>query len=325
MQPFIDAGLSVNVAQAGRFKLSEAPCSGAAKGATVAPDMATQEGDTLMAATKQLTEAGTSKYVTVDGVKVHYNEAGTGDPVVMIHGGGPGASGWSNYGTNIGPLSERFRVILMDMPGFGKSDSVVIPGGRAAFNAKILSGMLKQLDIPKANLIGNSMGGATSAKTAIDYPDQVNKVVLMGAAGGGVSYFVPGPPEGIKLLNEVFNNPTREGLEKMIRVFVYDSSFMTPELLEQRYRATVDNQDHLEARKKSSPGIEDLTGEIHKIKAKTLLIWGRDDRFVPLDHGLSFLWRIPDAQLHVYSKCGHWAQYEKSDEFNRLVTDFLTH
>ncbi|HEY7065500.1 MAG TPA: alpha/beta fold hydrolase [Chloroflexota bacterium] len=278
-----------------------------------------------MASSPTLTEEGTSRYRTVDGVKVHYNEAGSGAPVVMLHGGGPGASGWSNFGTNFGPLAEQFRVILMDLPGFGKSDSVVVTGPRAAYNARILSGLLKQLDVPKAHLIGNSLGGATSAKTAIDFPDQVDKLVLMGAAGGGVSYFVPPPPEGIKLLNDVFNNPTREGMERMIRVFVYDSSFLTPELLEQRFRATVDNPGHLEARKKSTAGIEDLSAELSKIKAKTLLIWGRDDRFVPLDHGLSALWRIPDAQLHVYSKCGHWAQYEKSAEFNRLVTDFLTH
>jgi 2,6-dioxo-6-phenylhexa-3-enoate hydrolase len=278
-----------------------------------------------MATTTQLTEEATSKYATVDGVKIHYNEAGSGDPLVMLHGGGPGASGWSNFATNIGPLSERFRVILMDLPGFGKSDSVTVTGGRAAYNARILSGLLKQLDIPKAHLVGNSMGGATSAKTAIDYPDQVDKLVLMGAAGGGTSLFVPMPPEGIKLLNAVFNNPTRESFQRMVDIFVYDSSRITPELLESRFRATVDNPAHLEARKKSTPGVEDLTQELHKIKAKTLLIWGRDDRFVPIDHGLSFLWRIPDAQLHVYSKCGHWAQYEKSDEFNRLVTDFVTH
>ena len=278
-----------------------------------------------MATSSTLTEEGTSKYATVDGVKVHYNEAGSGAPVVMLHGGGPGASGWSNFGTNVGPLSERFRVILMDLPGFGKSDPVVVTGPRAAYNARIVSGLLKQLEIPKAHLIGNSLGGATSARTAIDFPDQVDKLVLMGAAGGGVSYFVPQPPEGIKLLNEVFNNPTREGMERMIRVFVYDSSFLTPELLEQRFRATVENPAHLEARKKSTAGVEDLSADLAKIKAKTLLIWGRDDRFVPLDHGLSALWRIPDAQLHVYSKCGHWAQYEKSAEFNRLVTDFLSH
>jgi pimeloyl-ACP methyl ester carboxylesterase len=279
-----------------------------------------------MAATAGLTEEATSRYATVDGVKIHYNEAGSGDAVVMLHGGGPGASGWSNYATNVGPLSERFRVILMDMPGYGKSDPVVITGGRAAFNARIISGLLKQLDIPRAHLIGNSMGGGSVAKTAIDFPDQVNKLVLMGAAGGcGPSYFVPMPPEGIKLLNGVFANPTREGLEAMIKVFVYDSSFLTPELLEQRFRATIDNPAHLEARKKSTPGMEDLSADLPKIQAKTLVIWGRDDRFVPLDHALSFLWRIPDAQLHVYSRCGHWAQYEKSDEFNRLITDFLTH
>ena len=95
------------------------------------------------------------------------------------------------------------------------------------------------------------------------------------------------------------------------------------QLLQQRLKATLDHPEHLEARKKSKAGLEDLTPELSKVQAKTLVIWGRDDRFVPLDHALKFLWTIPDANLHIFSKCGHWAQYEKADEFNRLVLDFL--
>ena len=275
-------------------------------------------------ATQTLTEETTSKYVQAGDIKLHYNEAGTGEPMIMIHGGGPGASGWSNYVKNIGPLSEQFRVMLVDMPGFNKSDPVTMKEPRNRVNARALKDMLDSLGIDKVNLVGNSMGGATSLTFAIMFPERIDKLVLMGAAGGGMSITQPLPLEGIKLLNKVFDNPTAEGFKNMISVFIYDSSFMTDELVQQRLRATLDHPEHLEARRKSTgAGMEDLSQELHKVQAKTLIMWGRDDRFVPLDHSLKFLWGIPDARLHIFSKCGHWAQFEKADEFNTLVSSFL--
>ena len=270
--------------------------------------------------TAQLTQEATSKYVQSGDIRMHYNEAGEGDPLIMIHGGGPGATGWSNFVTNIGPLSEHFRVMLVDMPQFGGSDPVVINEPRLQYNAKAF---MDALGLKKAHFIGNSQGGGTSAKFAIDYPDYVDKLVLMGAAGAGKSIFTPQPLEGIKRIGELFANPTAEGFRELIKVFVYDSSFMTEELIEQRLQGTLTRPEHLEARKKSSTEGLDLTPDMHKIQAKTLLIWGRDDRFVPLDHGLRYLFEIPDARLLVIPRCGHWVQYEHSAEFNRVVTDFI--
>jgi 2-hydroxy-6-oxonona-2,4-dienedioate hydrolase len=271
----------------------------------------------------QLTEESTSKYVQAGDIRLHYNEAGAGDVVIMIHGGGPGASGWSNYATNIAPFAEKYRTLLVDMPGYGKSDARVAEDWRNRMNARALKDMLDALGIEKAHFVGNSMGGATSATFAIMYPERINKLVLMGAGGGGASIAQPLPQEGIKVLNEVFAEPTLENFRKLINIFVYDSSFMTDDLLMQRVNATLAHPEHLDARKKSRPGLEDLTPELDKIKAQTLVIWGRDDRFAPLDHALKFIWHIPNANAHVFSKCGHWAQYEKSDEFNRMVLDFL--
>ncbi len=273
-----------------------------------------------------LTEESTSRYAQAGDVRMHYNEAGTGEAVIMVHGGGPGASGWSNYVQNVGPLSERFHVLLVDLPGFGKSDPVVMHELRNRVNATALRDLLDALGIEKANVVGNSMGAASSATFAIMYPERINKLVLMGgASGAGRSLFQPLPLEGIKRLNEAFNDPTMDTFRRMIEVFVYDSSFMTDELLQQRLKATLDHPEHLEARKKSTGGMEDLTPLLHAITAKTLVIWGRDDRFASLDRVLHYLWHIPDAQLHLFSRCGHWVQYEKAEEFSRLVFDFLSH
>ena len=278
-----------------------------------------------MATTVQLTEEGTSKYVQAGDIKLHYNEAGVGETLICLHGGGPGASGWSNYVANISPLSQQYRTILLDLPGFGKSDPVAIEGSRFAYNAKAIKDLLDALGIQKAHLIGNSMGGGSSAQFAIDYPDRLGKLVLMGPAGMGRSHFNPLPLEGIKVLNEVFANPTMDGFRQLIRLFVYDSSFMTDELLEQRLKATLDHPEHLEARRNSTRGLPDISGEIHKIQAETLIIWGRDDLFSPLDHAFKMMWHIPNARVHIFSKCGHWAQYEKAGEFNNLVLKFFSY
>ena len=274
--------------------------------------------------TQTLTEESTSKFVQAGDIRLHYNEAGTGDVVICLHGGGPGASGWSNFNPNIGPLSADFRTILLDMPQYGKSDPVVIDGDRARFNAKAIRNMLDALNIEKVHLVGNSMGGATSIAFAIDYPERLDKLVLMGPAGGGTSIFMPRPLEGIKLLNGWYNNPTIEAMRKIVEVFVYDQKFKTDELVERRFNAAMGHPEHLEARKKSTNAtIADFTSELSKIQSSTLVLWGRDDRFSPLDFALSLLWRIPNAQLHIFPECGHWCQYEKADEFNRLVLDFL--
>lgn len=278
-------------------------------------------------ATQTLTEESTSKTVDANGFKIHYNEAGSGDPVIFVHGGGPGASGWSNFVRNIGPLSETHRVILIDMPGFNKSDPVVIGADtdRLHVNAKIYVDFLDALGIDKATFVGNSMGGGSSAVVAIENPERVDKLILMGAAGGGKSLFSPLPLEGIKALQHVYQEPTKESFREMIELFVYDSSFVTDALLEQRVEGLLSHPEHNEAREKSNPGLPDLSNDLPKITAPTLIIWGRDDMFVPLDHALKFLWQIPNARLHIFPKCGHWAQYEHADEFNRLLAEFLAH
>lgn len=279
------------------------------------------------------TEADTSNYLVIDepglsNFRLHYNEAGQGEAVIMLHGGGPGASGWSNYYKNIEALADAgFRVILLDCPGFNKTDEVVTDTQRGLLNARAVKGLMDGLSIEKAHLVGNSMGGATALNFALEFPDRLDRLVLMGPAGMGKSLLQPNPQEGLRHMFRLYSDPTPENFAEMLNVFVFDPSAITEELRQNRWNNILSRPGHLKnfvASSKLTPVTAwDVVDQVHKIPNKTLVTWGRDDRFVPLDNGLKLINFMPDAQLHVFSRCGHWAQWEHADAFNRLVIDFL--
>ncbi|SEJ89675.1 2-hydroxy-6-oxonona-2,4-dienedioate hydrolase [Pseudomonas linyingensis] len=282
-----------------------------------------------------LSEASTSKFVRIqDGeldLNIHYNDCGEGaETVVMLHGSGPGASGWANFNRNIEPLvAAGFRVILMDCPGWSKSDSIVCTGSRSDLNARVLKGLVDALELDRVHILGNSMGGHSAVAFALANPERVGKLVLMGGGTGGMSPFVPMPSEGIKLLQGLYREPTIENLKKMMNIFVYDTSDLTEELFQARLDNMLNRRDHLENFVKSLAAnpkqFPDFSPRLAEIKAQTLVIWGSNDRFVPMDTGLRLLAGLPNAELHVFNRCGHWAQWEHADKFNRMVLDFLSH
>ena len=283
--------------------------------------------------TTAITEASTSRFITIteDGkpLQLHYNDVGTGDKtVVMLHGSGPGASGWANFNRNIEPLVDAgYRVILLDCPGWSKSDTIISTGSRSDLNARCLKAVLDQLNIAKVHIIGNSMGAHSAVGFALANPLMVDKLVLMGGGTGGPSQFVPMPTEGIKLIGVLYRDPTVENLKRMMNVFVYDASSLTEELYKQRLDNILARRDHLENFVKSlqvnPKQFSDYGHRLSEIKSKTLVVWGRDDRFVPLDVGLRVIWGIPNAEMHIFNQCGHWAQWEHADTFNVMVKEFL--
>jgi 2-hydroxy-6-oxonona-2,4-dienedioate hydrolase len=287
----------------------------------------------MSAINNPFTESATSRLVRIrEGeldLQLHYNDCGSGDKVVvMLHGSGPGASSWANFNRNIEPLtSAGYRVILMDAPGWGRSDPIVCTGSRSELNARALKGLMDAIGIDKAHLIGNSMGGHAAVAFALANPKRVGRLVLMGGGTGGPSSFVPMPTEGIKLLQGLYRAPTIENLKRMMNVFVYDTSKLTEELFQTRLDNMLARKEHLdnfirslEANPKQFPDVGHRLGEI---PAPALVIWGRDDRFVPLDVGLRLVAGLQDAELHVFSKCGHWAQWEHAEKFNRMVLEFF--
>lgn len=280
------------------------------------------------------TEASSSRFVDVpDGdarYRIHYNDCGEGGhgTVVMLHGSGPGASGWANFHRNVEPVvAAGWRVLLIDCPGWSRSDSVVCTGSRSDLNARITKGVLDALGIERAHLVGNSMGGHSAVAFALAYPERVGRMVLMGGGTGGPSQFMPMPTEGIKLIQALYRDPNIENLKRMMAAFVFDTSSLTEELYRARLENMLARRDHLENFVKSLAAnprqYPDYGHRLGEIKARTLVVWGRDDRFVPFDIGLRLVWGLPDADLHLFSRCGHWAQWEHAETFNRMVIAFL--
>lgn len=265
-----------------------------------------------------------SSFVQANGIQIHYNDIGEGYPVVCVHGGGPGASGWSNFKQNVPALTEKYRLLLFDMPQFGRSEKVVIEKERLTYVAKTLRDFMDALDIEKAHFIANSMGAQSSIKFAIDYPDRIDRLVALGNTAMPHSIFMPRPSEGIKIINEFYggDGPTLEKMRRLVQTLVYDSSFLTEELLQERFEAATD-PEAVALWTNNPPAPQDISGDLGKVACPTLLIWGSDDRFSPIDSGLSQLKRFKQADMHIFSKCGHWAQVERAEEFDRLVLDFF--
>jgi 4,5:9,10-diseco-3-hydroxy-5,9,17-trioxoandrosta-1(10),2-diene-4-oate hydrolase len=263
---------------------------------------------------------------------LHYDEAGTGTPVVMLHGGGPGASGVSNFGANLPVFAKRFRTLVVDQPGYGKSDKPQIQGNYFTFAAGALRTLLDELGIEKAHLVGNSLGGGTAVRFALTHPERAGRLVLMAPGGLSLNVFAPDPTEGVRRLAEFGAppGPSREKMAAFLRTLVFDQQLVTDELIDERY-ARASEPDALKAMASMGASFFDpasyeqglLWREAHRLRQRVLLIWGREDRVNPVDGALVALKMIRRGQLHVFGGCGHWVQLERAAEFNRLAIDFL--
>ena len=267
--------------------------------------------------------AATGKIVKAGDYDVHYHEAGEGPPVIMLHGGGPGATGWSNFAGNLPAFAKSHRTLLVDMLGFGKSASAVYDKEAATtVRARALRDLMDVLGIERTSFVGNSMGGTVASAFAVDYPDRVDKLVLIGASGMSRTLLAPQPTEGHRRITEAVNDPTVETMQALINVMLYDPSIVSKEMIEDRVDAAR-NAGHRDAAARSTAPWRDQSQEFARIKAKTLITWGREDRVNPLEIGLFLFREIPESRMYIFKYCGHWAQIEHRDEFNRVALDFL--
>lgn len=259
------------------------------------------------------------------GHKTHYHEEGTGKPLFLLHGSGPGVSGWSNWGRTIPAFSDAWRVVVPDIAGFGFTEF----HDGTKYDIKLwvahLVGIMDALDIQKASFVGNSFGGALAIGLAVFAPERVEKLVLLGTPAGE---FVQTPG----LRGAWVYEPSMDNMRALMELFPYDRSIITDELVRSRYEASV-RPGAQEALRKliPKPAEEGETivkgfpaAALAKINAPTLVVHGREDRVVPLACGALIANSIPDADLHVFGRCGHWVQSEQPRRFVALVRDFLS-
>ncbi len=274
----------------------------------------------------------TERTVRVNGKDIFLVEAGDGPPVVLLHGGGPGASGVSNFSRNIEPLAENFRVIVPDMPGYGRSSKGVDRDDPFGYLAEHIRGMLDQLGIQRAHLVGNSYGGACALRLALDSPHRVDKLVLMGPGGVGTTRGLP--TAGLKSLLSYYggDGPSLDKLRTFIRTYlVYDGSAVPEALIEARYQSSIEPEvvANPPLRRPAGPRALwriDFTRDrrLNHLATPTLVIWGRDDK-VNKPSGAAMLGeRMPNADVLITANTGHWVQWERADFFNAVTTAFLT-
>jgi 2-hydroxy-6-oxo-6-(2'-aminophenyl)hexa-2,4-dienoate hydrolase len=275
----------------------------------------------------ELTEANTSKFVTINekglqNFKIHLNDAGRGDAVIMLHGGGPGAGGWSNFQRNIGHFVDAgYRVILQDAPGFNKSDPIVMEEQRGLVNARSVKGMMDALNIEKAHVIGNSMGGATALGVSVRRPDLVRALVLMGSAGLNVEI----SKELLPIVNYDF---TREGMTRLIRALTNDRFAIDEDLVSYRFAlaAEADTRRAYAATMgwiREQGGLYYAEDFICKVGVPTLVVNGKDDKVVPMASAFRFLELIDDSWGYIIPHCGHWAMIEHPESFAEATLSFI--
>jgi 2-hydroxy-6-oxonona-2,4-dienedioate hydrolase len=282
-----------------------------------------------------LTREGTLRELETEQGVLRHHEVGDPDapPLLMLHGSGPGVTGWRNFRGNLPLFAEHFRCLVLELPGFGVSDPTDQHPLAAALPA--VERFLDGLGLDQVDIIGNSMGGVVATRFAIAQPDRVRRLVTIG--GMGRNLFSPAPGEGINLLMEFTEAPSRERLVEWLNSMVFDRSLVTEELIEERWAQATEPSTLAAARRMYSRAAIEAMGKaaaasdeppywamLHRITARTLVTWGRDDRVSPMDMALVPMRTIPDVELHVFPNCGHWAMIEQKSAWEATVLAFLT-
>ena len=179
------------------------------------------------------------------------------------------------------------------------------------------------------------MGGMIAAQVAIQQPERVRRLVTVGGLGRNI--LSPWPGEGIKLLQDFTEEPSRERLEAWLQSMVYDPATVTDEMREERWAQATEEKTLASARMMYSRAAMEfglamqdksekrpLWADLHRIKAKTLITWGRDDRVSPVDMALLPMRTIPDVEVHVFPNCGHWVMIEQRAAWEQVVLGFLS-
>ena len=266
----------------------------------------------------------TARTIELFGARIHYNEAGDGPALFGFHGGGPGGNGWDNTKRSLEALAKHFRVILMDLPGYGRSQHVEALEGenRDHLQARVIGAFMDKQGIERAHFYGTSMSGGPVICYAHAHPERVLKLVLK-TPPAGENILTPTPPDGIMAITDLYADPTREKMERMMRLFVPKPGMLTQELVDDRFNS-MQLQLALAPPRRAPVGIADIRSLMPGLTMPVLVLWGHQDRMVPIDGALTALALIPDVQIHIWGGgTGHFIEFEHTKDFEELVIAFL--
>lgn len=268
--------------------------------------------------------AGHGATVAAAGIETNYLAAGSGRPVVLLHGSGPGVSAWTNWRRTLPALADAFQVLAPDMVGFGHSQRPDDQVYDIKHWVRHLIGFLDALGLARVSLVGNSFGGSLALAAAARHPDRIERLVLMGTPCGKFM-MTPGLRAGWDY------QPGRDAMRAVMAHFPHDPALITDELVEERYTTSLIPGAQAGLRKLLAEprldGDTELSGMPESVVATlvqpTLVLHGREDRVVPTALGHRLAAAIPDADLHVFGRCGHWVQAERADDFIALTRRHL--
>lgn len=261
--------------------------------------------------------------IDVNGIKTNLHDIGSGQPVMLIHGSGPGVTAWANWRLVMPELSKNYRVIAPDMLGFGFTERPTNTQCNVDRWVNHAIGILDALDIEQCDFVGNSFGGGIALALAIRHPKRVRRLILMGSVGVTFT-LTPG-------LDAVWGySPSLSTMKGLLDIFAYDRSLVTDELAQLRYEASIRPGFH-EAfstmfpapRQRWVDALASKEADIRAIQHETLIMHGREDQVIPLQTSQKLFEWIPKSQLHLFGQCGHWTQIEHAARFSTLVSDFL--
>lgn len=262
------------------------------------------------------------EYVDVNGISTFYIKKGTGTPIVMIHGGSPGACARVNFGANIDFLADAgYTVHAYDQPGYGRSDAP--EDYSLEYRVGHAHGFLKAMGIQRCMLMGNSQGSYIAARLALELPG-VEKMVL--ASSGTLA--PAGSPEAEKLAAEHAEftgsyEPSLENMRTLSLGTLFDPKRVTEEFVQERYENSIGKAYETQQLRKGTPRPRSVYGELKNLNMPVLLLWGANDTGVALERSLLLFQAIPGAELHIFDRAAHWVQWDKAERFNTLVRDFL--
>lgn len=262
-------------------------------------------------------------YANANGLKIHYLDEGQGQPVVFLHGSGPGASGYSNFKMNYPQLAAAgYRCIVPDLPGYGRSDKPEDAQYINDYFIATLHAFVAALDLGPVTLLGNSLGGAIALGYTLAYPDEVSRLILM--APGGVeereAYF---EMEGIKRMMALFaQGPLdHDSMRKLLGFQLFDATQVSDAVVNERVAVCALQPSTV----LSTMRVPNYTERLGEIKCPTLAFWGMNDQFNPLSGAQKVAAGIADCKMVLVNQCGHWVMVEHQDFFNRSCIDFLNH